>query len=278
MASSTHKKTVKRPKIPTLMLKESRPRPRIAVWKFASCDGCQLSLLDCETELLALTDAVEIGFFPEATRRVLPPLYDITLVEGSISTPEDLDKIQKIRQDSRFLITIGACATAGGIQSLRNSADVTDYINTVYASPSYISTLEKVTPIADHVTVDFELRGCPINKYQLLEVLNAFINRRAPRISADSVCTECKAAGNPCIMVTEQQPCLGPVTHAGCEALCPSYHRGCFGCYGPKETLNVKALANQFRLQGCSEQRITHLFRSYNAASEAFDEALTTEK
>lgn len=261
-------------KIPTKTLPNATKKPRIAVWKFASCDGCQLSLLDCEEELLALTDQIEIGFFPEATRRVLPPPYDITLVEGSITTPEDLIKIQQIRSDTTFLMTIGACATAGGIQSLRNTAQVTDYINTVYATPSYISTLEKVSPIAEHVAVDFELRGCPINKYQLLEVLNAFINKRPARISSDSVCTECKAAGNPCLMVTQQQPCMGPVTHAGCEALCPSYHRACFGCYGPKETLNTKALTAQFHQQGISAQKIKHLFNSYNAAHKAFSDVV----
>lgn len=265
-------------KISISMVEAPRKKPRIAVWKFASCDGCQLSLLDCESELLALTDAIEIGFFPEATRRVLPPPYDITLVEGSISTPEDLEKIKKIRKDTAFLMTIGACATAGGIQSLRNSANVKDYISTVYASPQYINALGQVSPIANHVPVDFELRGCPINKNQLLEVLNAFLNRRPPRISTDSVCTECKAAGNPCIMVTAQQPCLGPITQAGCEALCPSYNRGCFGCYGPKETLNAQALADQFRQQGISEQRITALFRSYNAASCAFNSVLNPEE
>lgn len=247
--------------------------PRIAIWKFASCDGCQLSLLDCEDQLLQLTETIEIGFFPEATRKVLPPPYDISLVEGSITTPEDLEKIQKIRRDSAFLITIGACATAGGIQSLRNYDKVEDYISAVYATPSYISTLEKVSPIAEYVKVDFELRGCPINKTQLLEVLSAFINQRPPRVRGDSVCTECKAAGNPCIMVTQQLPCLGPVTHAGCNALCPSYNRACFGCYGPKETLNTTALIKQFRQQGVSELKIKHLFRSYNADSEVFKDA-----
>jgi coenzyme F420-reducing hydrogenase gamma subunit len=130
-----------------------------------------------------------------------------------------------------------------------------------------------VSPIADHVTVDFELRGCPINKTQLLEVLNAFLNQRPPRINGDSVCVECKAVGNPCIMVTQQLPCLGPVTHAGCEALCPSYQRSCFGCYGPKTTVNTQALSEQFRQQGVSAQRIEHLFKSYNAGNILFRQA-----
>jgi len=247
-----------------------RKKPRIAVWKFASCDGCQLSLLDCEDELLTLTDHIEFAYFPEATKTILPAPYDLSLVEGSISTPEDKERILKIRAQSKFLITIGACATAGGIQSLRNFANIKDYINTVYASPQYINTLSTVSPIAEHVHVDLELRGCPINKEQLLEFLNAFLNHRTPNLSVDSVCTECKASGNPCIMVTQKKPCLGPVTHAGCNALCPSYNRACFGCFGPRATLNTQALAQEFIKQGCSDEEVVRLFRSYNAASDAF--------
>ncbi|HHQ14728.1 MAG TPA: oxidoreductase, partial [Chromatiales bacterium] len=173
----------------------------LAVFKFASCDGCQLSLLDLEDEFLTLAGEITIANFAEASRAVLDGPYDLTLVEGSVTTPEDLKRITEIRSQSRFLATIGACATAGGIQSLRNFADINEYTRIVYAHPDYISTLDRSTPIADHVDVDFELRGCPVDKYQLLEVVSAFLADREPNISADSVCTECKRRGNVCIMV-----------------------------------------------------------------------------
>ncbi len=257
-------------------------RPKLAVHKFASCDGCQLSLLDCEDELLAVAGAVEIAYFLEATSKVVKGPYDLTLVEGSITTQHDVTRIQKVRRESKFLIAIGACATAGGIQALRNFTDVSEFIPVVYAHPEYIDTLERSTPIADHVRVDFELRGCPINKHQLLEVISAFLNHRRPNISTASVCVECKRRGTVCVMVSQGIPCLGPVTHAGCDALCPSYNRGCFGCYGPMDTPNPSSLSEWWkeRLEVSSED-LVRAFRTYNAGAEAFrleSEAHDTEE
>ncbi|MBI5867744.1 MAG: oxidoreductase [candidate division Zixibacteria bacterium] len=231
-------------------------KPRLAVWKFSSCDGCQLSLLDCEDELLAVAGAVEIANFPEASRAIGKGPYDLSLVEGSITTPHDAERIHRVRRLSKFLITIGACATAGGIQALRNFHDVRSYISAVYPSPEFIETLSKSTPISDHVKVDMELRGCPINKYQLVEILSAILNKRKPGISSHSVCIECKRRGTVCLMVAQGIPCLGPVTHAGCGAICPSYNRGCYGCFGPKETPNTESLAAQLTVLGVSDPDI----------------------
>jgi sulfhydrogenase subunit delta len=245
-------------------------KPKLAVWKFASCDGCQLSLLDCEEELLAVAGAVEIANFPEASRAVIKGPYDISLVEGSITTSHDAERIHRVRRQSKILISIGACATAGGIQALRNFTNVKDYIAAVYASPQYIETLAKSTPISDHVFVDFELRGCPINKYHLIEVVNALLNGRKPNIPTYSVCMECKRRGIVCGLVAVGPPCLGPVTQAGCNALCPSYHRGCFGCYGPKEAPNPPSLTAIWKEQGMPDDELLRLFRSFNATAESF--------
>lgn len=245
-------------------------KPKIAVWKFASCDGCQLSLLDCEEELLAVAGAVEIANFPEASRAVVKGPYDISLVEGSVTTPHDAERIHRVRRASRYLVSIGACATAGGIQALRNFADVKEFTRLVYASPQYIETLIKSTAIRDHVFVDFELRGCPINKAQLVEVLSAFLNERKPNTPTHSVCQQCKSAGTVCVMVAGRLPCLGPVTQAGCDAICPSYRRGCYGCFGPKETPNTVALARGWTAMGASEPEIVRAFRGFNACAEAF--------
>ncbi len=247
-----------------------KSKPKVAVWKFASCDGCQLSLLDCEDELLAVTGAVEIANFPEASRAVSRGPYDISLVEGSITTPHDAERIHRVRRQSGILISIGACATAGGIQALRNFASVKDLVSAVYASPHYIETLAKSTPISDHVVVEYELRGCPINKYQLLEIVNALLNGRKPNIPATSVCMECKRRGIVCGLVAVGPPCLGPVTQAGCNALCPSFHRGCFGCFGPKEAPNTSSLAAAWKSQGMSNRQLRLLFRNFNATAEAF--------
>ncbi len=248
-------------------------RPKLGVFKFASCDGCQLSLLDCEDELLAVAGVIQIANFPEASREIIEGPYQLTLVEGSITTPHDLDAIREIREQSEFLVTIGACATAGGIQALRNWADVEEYTRYVYAKPEYISTLQRSTPVADHVAVDFELRGCPINKVQLLETVNAFLHGRRPNIPTYSVCVECKRRGTTCVMVAKGIPCLGPVTQAGCNALCPAYDRGCYGCYGPMESPNLPSLVGWFLSLGVDERDVVNSLRSFNAYAEAFREA-----
>ncbi len=247
-------------------------KPKLAVWKFSSCDGCQLSLLDCEDELLAIAGAVDIANFPEASRAVVKGPYDLSLVEGSITTAHDAERIKEVRKMSRFLVTIGACATAGGIQALRNFKDVREFTSVVYATPAFISTLDTSTPIAAHIPVDFELRGCPINKHQLIEVISAFLHGRKPNVSPHSVCLECKARGTVCIMVADGTPCLGPVTQAGCGALCPAYHRGCFGCYGPKETPNTISLSAGWQRLGMTDPVIGRAFRSFNALAPAFKE------
>lgn len=250
--------------------KANNQKPRLAVFKFASCDGCQLSLLDAEDELLAVAGEVELAYFVEARRQTLPGPYDIALVEGSITTPEEVERIHQVRQQSKFLVALGACATAGGIQSLRNWRDVNDFIDVVYATPAYIDTLTTSTPISEHVPVDFELRGCPINKTQLLEVITALLIGRQPRLPNYSVCVECKRRGTACVMVTRGLPCLGPVTQAGCGALCPAYNRGCYGCYGPMEAPNAEALGQQFLKLGVSAAEVVRLFRNFNGYSDAF--------
>jgi len=247
-----------------------RRKPRLAVFKFASCDGCQLSLLSCEDELLALAGAVEIANFLEASRAVVKGPYDVTLVEGSITTPHDAERIREVRAQSKVLVTIGACATAGGIQALRNFGDVKEFTSLVYARPDYISTLAASTPIAAHVKVDCELRGCPVNKAQLLELLSALLHGRKPNIRVHSVCLECKKRGIVCVMVAHGTPCLGPVTHDGCGAICPAFHRGCYGCFGPKETPNTAALAASWKALGSTDEDLTRAFRTYNAGAAAF--------
>jgi coenzyme F420-reducing hydrogenase gamma subunit len=245
-------------------------KPKLAVWKFASCDGCQLSLLDCEDELLKIADRVEIAHFLEASRAVVKGPYDLSLVEGSITTPGDAERIQAVRRISKFLVTIGACATAGGIQALRNFQDVKEFTSIVYARPEYIRTLDTSTPIADHVPVDYELRGCPIDKRQLVEVIVAFLHGRKPNTPSHSVCVECKLRGNVCVMVARGTPCLGPITHAGCGAICPSYDRGCYGCFGPMETPNTSSLSRWWSRLGVGEQDLVRVFRGFNAYAEAF--------
>jgi coenzyme F420-reducing hydrogenase gamma subunit len=246
------------------------PGPTVAVWKFASCDGCQLNLLNCEDELLDLAEAVSIAYFPEATRAMAAGPYDISLVEGSITTPEEVERIKHVREQSKVLVTIGACATLGGVQALRNFADVDEYARIVYAHPEYLDTLATSTPISEHVKVDFELRGCPVDKAQLVEVISAYAQGRRPRIPTYSVCVECKRSGRVCVTVARGVPCLGPVTQAGCGALCPLFDRGCFACFGPQDSQNCVSMADRLATLGVTPDETMRLFRTFNATSQPF--------
>lgn len=242
----------------------SIPAPRLAVFKFASCDGCQLSLLDAEDELLELARLVEIAYFPEASSRMLDGPYDVCLVEGSITTPHDAERIREVRRQSRFLVTLGACATAGGIQALRNWGDSQEWLAAVYARPEYIRSLATSTAIGDHVPVDFELRGCPVDKRQLVEVVAALAAGRRPRTPAHSVCLDCKRSGAVCVLVARGVPCLGPVTQSGCGALCPTYDRGCYACFGPAPQANLVSLTDEFRRQGMPAAEAARSLRLFN--------------
>jgi coenzyme F420-reducing hydrogenase gamma subunit len=239
-------------------------KPRLAVIKFASCDGCQLQFLNAEDELLELDDLVDMAYFAEARGRMLDGPYDITFVEGSITTPEDARRIIQVREQSRFMVTIGACATAGGIQALRNFADVEQYRRVVYPSAEFISTLSTSTPISEHVRVDYEIWGCPVDKRELLTVVRSLLSGAPPVLPAHSVCMECKRRGNVCVVVTRGEPCLGPVTRTGCGALCPAFNRGCYGCFGPADDQNMDSFVRLQESQGLSAEESIRRLRGIN--------------
>jgi coenzyme F420-reducing hydrogenase gamma subunit len=249
--------------------------PRIAVYKFASCDGCQLQLLEAlgqaRPQLGEVGAHLEIAHFLEVRSRIGTGPYDVGFVEGSVSTPEDIERIREIRRQCRFLVTIGACATAGGIQALRNWGHVDEFVNAVYAAPAYIATLARSTPIAAHVPVDFELRGCPIDTSQLASVLAAFVVGRRPTLPGYSVCVECKERGTVCVAVARGIACLGPVTQAGCNAICPAHGRECFGCYGPdRQEPNLVSLTGFYERHGATRESLGRLVHSFNAWAPEF--------
>ena len=248
-------------------------KPRLAVWKFASCDGCQLVLLDCEDQLLQVADALDIAYFKEATPAPARGTFDLSLVDGSISTPADLQRVREVRKVSKRLVAIGACAIAGGIQSLRNFGEAGSMAAAVYPRPAEIPLLPTSTAIGAHVPVELELPGCPIDQQSLLEVLAAFVAGRRPEVPGYSVCLECKSLANVCVMVAHGTPCLGPVTRAGCGALCPAYERGCYGCFGPMETPNTASLTRALRAAGWAPGEVRRAFRSFNADAADFRRA-----
>ena len=253
-------------------------RPTLAVHKFSSCDGCQLQILNMEDEILDLAEVIDIAYFLEATRATRPGPYTISMVEGSVTTEHEIERIKKIRDESKILISIGTCATAGGIQALRNVADADEYANIVYPNPEYLSYLKTASPISDYVDVDMELWGCPVDKKQLLEVIVALLQNRRPVLLQSSVCMECKQAGTICVLVAEGTPCFGPATRAGCGAVCPTMGRGCYGCFGPQDGANTDSLSDILtdieRYPGETER----LFNNISNFAPAFHEAASKLK
>lgn len=243
-------------------------KPSIAVHKFSSCDGCQLALLNLGEDLLAVAEAVDIRHFVEAGLADEDAKVDIAFIEGSVSTSEDAARLQRIRDNSGYVVSIGACATAGGIQALRNLHDTPAWTAAVYASPEYIDSLDKVTPIRDVVKVDLELWGCPINGRQMVAAVQQLLFGVAPLGQQDKLCLDCKRAGNPCVLVTRGEPCLGPVTHTGCGALCPHFGRACYGCYGPLPNANTESLAQRFAGLGLAPDAVARRFALITSAAE----------
>ncbi len=252
----------------------ARQRLRVGVVKYASCDGCQLSLLDLEDDLLDIVGRFELVEFPEASSVRSSGPFDVLLVEGSVSTPDQAREIVELRAKAKVLVTIGACAAYGGIQALRNWADHDAFRAAVYAHPEYVESLARATPVREYVTVDAELHGCPINLDQLRDFLTSVALGRRPQIREEAVCMECKRRGNVCVMVASDIPCLGPVTQTGCGALCPAFGRGCYGCFGPKERANAASLARQFAV-GRERAEVGRLFAGFTAWSEPFRSIVT---
>ncbi len=246
---------------------------RVAVHKFTSCDGCQLSFLNLGEDLLTLTELVEIVHFAEAGPVDPDAPVDIAFIEGSISTPDEQLRIERIRNNSKFLVTIGACATAGGLQALRNFQDSGDWLPAIYAEPQHIQTLELVTPIRDHVKVDLELWGCPVDSRQVVAAIRSLLFGVLPTKETDKVCMECKRQQTVCVLVTDKIPCMGAVTLSGCGALCPRFGRDCYGCYGPSEHPNTESLGQRFTGLGLLSYQISRRFLSFNNHSPAFHAA-----
>jgi coenzyme F420-reducing hydrogenase gamma subunit len=252
----------------------SERRPTLAVFKLASCDGCQVTLFNLGAALLELEERFAVTSFLEATSRAAPGPWDVALVEGSITTADDAERIRQIRERTGSLIALGACAAGGGIQALRNGADVEEWKRAVYPRPAQLQgVLPTSTPLEDHVRVDARIDGCPPSGAQVLRVLTRALLGARPDLPGASVCMECKRRGIACVLVTRRVPCLGPITRAGCGALCPALGRDCYGCFGPQEDPNVDALARELRARGFSASDVVRRLRGIYGSRPAFREA-----
>ncbi len=252
-------------------------KTKLAVHKFSSCDGCQLAFLNMGEDLLTLFEQVDVVHFAEAGPVDTTQTVDISFVEGSLSTREDIQRIRQIRENSQYVITIGACATAGGLQALRNIADQGDWVPSVYARPEHISLLEKVMPVNEQIKVDFEINGCPVNTGQVTAAVRSLLDGVTPVNEQDKLCLSCKRQHHICVIVARGLPCMGPVTRTGCGALCPGVGRDCYGCFGAAENSNVPSLGRQFSSLQLDPKQISHRFVSFNSADPVFRSIETTD-
>ena len=245
-------------------------KPKIAIYKFASCSGCQLVFLNCENELLDLLGAVDISYFVEAKRDNAPGPYDIGFVEGAITCPEEVERIMEVRKQCKVLVAMGACAVTGGLPSLKNWKRLPAIKSEVYPQPELISTLETAYGVDAYVRVDAYLKGCPISKAELLELVVSSLMGKTPNLRAHAVCVECKLNENVCLLTTQGAACMGPVTSAGCGALCPTNGRACYGCYGPSNDANTPSMGEIFERLGLSRSEIVRKFRYFAGTQEPF--------
>jgi coenzyme F420-reducing hydrogenase gamma subunit len=249
-------------------------RPGVAVHKFSSCDGCQLAFLNAGEDLLKLARLVDIHHFLEAGVADEDARVDIAFVEGSISTEDELARIRRVRAISLYVVTLGACATAGGLQALRNLDGSNEaWKHAVYAQPEFIQTLHRAEPVSRHIEVDFELWGCPVNGRQVLAVVQQLLFGVTPIDQRDKLCIECKRQQAICVMVTEGRPCMGPVTRTGCGALCPRFGRDCYACFGPAENANTQAMSRRLEGLGLPLSDVARRFLFINSSAPAFAEA-----
>lgn len=248
----------------------SGPPPRLAVHKFTSCGGCQLALLDPGEGLLRLAEDVQVVHFAEFGVVDEDAEADVALVEGSVSTAAEVERIGRVRARSRYLVAIGACATSGGIQALRDLADAAAWAGDVYPDPAALDLAPEVAPLRAHVRVDAELWGCPVTPRQVLGAVRALGRGIVPAQDRTAVCQACKRRGVVCVLVTRGLPCLGPVTRTGCEAVCPAYGRDCYACTGPSEGAEPVALARRLVALGMPADRVAQRFLAVHAGCETF--------
>ena len=242
---------------------------RIAIFKFTGCAGCQLELLHLEDIFMDLLELFDISYWVMLKRDNNETEWDIGLVEGGISTPGEIEEIKQIRKKTKFLVSFGDCAIGGCIPSIRNWIPQMEAEQRVYSDTSSIHSM-KVLGIGEYVKTDAILKGCPPHRETLVEILKSAILKIRPRLRQHPVCVECKFRDNACLITSKKMACMGPVTSAGCGAICPTLGRECEGCFGPMSNPNTAALASIFKDIRLSDEDIKRKFRKYAGMSPEF--------
>jgi len=242
--------------------------PKAAFFSFTCCEGCQLMVLSCEDELPEILRQVDIVNFREAMTERHED-YEIAFVEGSISRKEEAHKLRKIRKKARVVVALGACSSTGGLNCLKNRFPMRYLQEEVYGRGAHRQKAfdtETVRPIDAFITVDYYIHGCPIPKKEFLSVLTALLMGSVPKIPNHPVCVDCKLAGNICVF-EKDKTCLGPVTRAGCDAICVTYGAVCWGCRGLVDDPNIGAHTETLKRYGLTPESVMDSFNLYDQCS-----------
>lgn len=238
-------------------------KPKVAFFDFTGCEGCQLTVIDSLQTHPELLDAVEIIQFREAMSE-REDEYQIAFVEGSCSRPEDEHRLHTIRDQADFVVALGACAHIGGVNSIRNLMLHDHVVRTVYGEGGKLYPNQPARPAMDIIPIDYFIPGCPINGQEFINIVKALLQGLQPSIPDYPVCIECKLKENICVL-SFGAACLGPVTRAGCEAICPSFGVGCEGCRGMISNPNIRGLKLAFNEHGLDETILLEKFRLFQA-------------
>lgn len=242
-------------------------KPKIAIFSLTSCEGCSLAILELEDQLLDILNSVDIVNFREGmTERSWD--IDIAFVDGAVSTPDNEGEIKHLREHSKILVAIGACACLGGINTLKNHQPEDHYRQYVYGDQAKWFGTTPARPISAVVKVDYELPGCPMIKEEFLAFVQHMLAGRRFHLPEFPVCVECKKNGNLCLY-EKSEICLGPVTRAGCAAICPTFGSKCEGCRGILRDEALKAAGVNLREQyQVPLERVLADFRLFGALQQ----------
>ena len=245
-----------------------KKKPKVGIFKYSCCAGCEFQLIYFQKHVLEVLGAIDVIYCKmlRSGGKAEGP-FDVALIEGAITEEWQASQLKRVREASRYLIPIGTCAVCGGVPAIKNTRDELDVEKDVYEDLSVIHSV-KSHPVDHYVKVDGYVRGCPMGERDCTELVVSLLMGKSPNFLEYCVCVECKLAGNICVLVAYNQPCMGPVTNAGCGALCPSRNRGCYGCWGPMKDANAGALAREFKIRGLSAGDIYRKFTEFGQPAD----------
>jgi len=250
------------------------PKPRVAIFEFTDCEGCEVEIVSLRDKFLLLEKRLDIVNWRLGQENNQPGPYDITIIEGTPITQHEIDMLKKLREESGVLIGLGACACMGGIPGIMDKDQRKKWYKKIYGE-SYKPKGIDALPLSAYVQIDFLIHGCPVNKNEVVRIVEDLLAGKTPKYRGWSVCFDCKQANNECRLVNKK-PCLGPIIQGGCEAVCVSGGASCYGCFGLCQEPNIKALLKILN-QISDKEEIDRLFSMFLKKTEEYKKIIKND-